>query len=64
MDSLPNTLSYFEYKDVEDLEITYEMWEKLKIIYGGDNNVQKAKDEILRGNFYDVRMQEEEEIKT
>ena len=43
MDALANTLSYFEYKDVENLEITYMMWEKLKIIYGGDKHVMRKK---------------------
>ena len=63
MDALANTLSYSEYKDVEDLEISYEMWEKHKIVYGGDKHVQKAKDESLRGKLDDTRMQGEN-IKT
>ena len=59
MDSLESTLFYSKYKDVEDLETTYEMWETLKIIYGGDRHVMKDKDIILRVKFDDMRMQED-----
>lgn len=38
------------------------MWEKLKIIYGSDDHFMKTKDEILRGNLDDMRMQEGEDI--
>ena len=27
------------------------MWNKIKEIYGGDDNVKRAKDESLRGQF-------------
>lgn len=36
--------------------------EKLELIYGGDKNVQKAKEESLRGKFDDMRMIEGENI--
>ena len=40
------------------------MWKNLKVIYGGDKNIQKAKDEILRGNFDDMRMYDGHDIET
>ena len=38
------------------------MWKKLKEIYGGDDNVRRAKDESLRGQFDQMRMREDENI--
>ena len=34
------------------------MWETLSNIYGGDDNVKRAKREILRGKFDDMNMEE------
>lgn len=62
MVALASTLSYSEYKDVEDLETSYEMWEKLKVVCGGDMHVLRAKVERLRGKFDEMKMQEGEEI--
>ena len=36
------------------------MWNKLKEIYGGDDNVRRAKAEILRGQFDQMKMREDE----
>lgn len=47
MDALASTLSYYEYKDVAELETTYEMWEKLKVIHGGDKHVMRENFESL-----------------
>ena len=38
------------------------MWIKLKEIYGGDDNVRRAKVESLRGDFDQMRMREDENI--
>ena len=38
------------------------MWNKLKDIYGGDDNVRRAKEESLRGKFYQMRMREDENV--
>ena len=38
------------------------MWNKLKKIYGGDDNVKRAKAKSLRGNFDQMKMREDENI--
>ena len=38
------------------------MWNKLKDIYGGDDNVRRAKVESLRGQFDQMKMREDENI--
>ena len=38
------------------------MWNKLKDIYGGDENMRKAKVDSLRGKFHWMRMREDENI--
>ena len=38
------------------------MWKKLKEIYGGDDNVRRAKAESLRGQFDQIKMRENENI--
>ena len=38
------------------------MWKKLKEVYEGDDNVRRAKDESLRGQFDQMRMREDENI--
>ena len=38
------------------------MWIKLKDIYGGDDNVRRAKAESLRGQFDQMKMREDENI--
>jgi hypothetical protein len=38
------------------------MWDKLKTMYGGDDNVLRAKSKSLRGKFDDMRMMEGENI--
>lgn len=48
--------------NVQDLDTTRDMWEKLKTIYDGDSHVQKAKVDSLKGNFDDMRMKENENI--
>ena len=38
------------------------MWNTLSRIYGGDDNVKRAKREILRGNFDNMKMEEGENV--
>ena len=42
-------LSYEEFDDIKDCESAFDMWNKLEEIYGGDDNVRRAKVESLRG---------------
>ena len=63
MDSLASTLSHSKYIDVDELDTSYKMWEKMKVIHGVDKHVMIAKAKILRGNFNEIRMQKGEEIK-
>ena len=56
------SLSYEEFDEIKDCKITFEMWNKLKYIYGGDENVRRAKVESLRGQFDQMRMREDENI--
>ena len=57
-----STLSYDEFDDVQDYKTAFEMWNKLKDIYGGDDNVRRAKAESLRGKFDQIKMREDENI--
>ena len=38
------------------------MWNKLKEIYGGDDNVRRAKAESLIGQFDQMKMREDQSI--
>ena len=49
MIDIASSLNYVEFDEVKDCTTTFEMWKKLKYIYGGDDNVKRAKEEILRG---------------
>ena len=49
MIDIASALSYEEFDDIKDYKSAFEMWEKLKEIYGGDDNVRRAKVESLRG---------------
>ena len=46
---IASSISYIEFDEVKDYPIAYDMWKKLKEIYGGDENVRRAKAESLRG---------------
>ena len=43
-----STLSYKEFDEIKDYKNAHEMWIKLMEIYGGDENVRRAKVESLR----------------
>ena len=51
MIDIASDLSYEEFDEIKDYKNAYEMWNKLKEIYGGDDNVRRAKVESLRGYF-------------
>ena len=43
MINIASALSYEEFDKIKDCTTTYAMWNKLKKIYGGDENVKRAK---------------------
>ena len=62
MIDITSALSYEEFDEIKDCKTTHAMWIKLKEIYGGDDNVRRAKEEILRGKFDQMKMREDENI--
>ena len=59
---IASVLSYVEFDAIKGCTSTFQMWEALSNIYGGDQNVQREKRESLRGKFNDMRMEEGENI--
>ena len=59
---IASALSYEEFDDIKDCKTAFDMWNKLKEIYGGDDNVKRAKAESLRGQFDQMKMREDENI--
>ena len=57
-----SALSYAEFDNIKGLDSAKKMWDALTTIYGGDTNFQRAKVEILIGQFDDMRMEEGENI--
>ena len=57
---IASTLNYVEFDDIKGWKSTFKIWKALSDIYGGDQNVQRAKRESLRGKFDDIRMEESE----
>ncbi len=51
MIDLSSALTYEQFDDVKDCNSAHAMWNKLEEIYGGDDNVKRAKAESLRGQF-------------
>ena len=43
MIDIASALSYEEFDDIKDYKSTFEMWNKLQEVYGGDDNVTRAK---------------------
>ena len=62
MIDIASALSYEEFDEIKDYTTANAMWKKLKEIYGGDDNVRRAKAESLRGQFDQMRMREDENI--
>ena len=51
MINIASNLNYVEFDEVKGCDTAHEMWTKLKDIYGGDDNVKRAKAEILRASL-------------
>ena len=59
---IASSLNYAKFDEVKDYPTTFHMWKKLKEIYGGDDNVKRAKDESPGGQFDQMKMREDENI--
>ena len=59
---IASSISYVEFADLKECKNSKEMWDKLKVIYGGDDNVLTAKSESLRGKFDEMTMTEGKNI--
>ena len=57
---IASALSYTEYDDIKGCDTAHKMWENLSNMYGGDDNVKRAKRESVRGNFDAMKMEEGE----
>ena len=57
---IASALSYAEYDDIKGCSTAHQMWKTLSNIYGGDDNVKRAKRESLGGKFDDMKMEEGE----
>ena len=62
MIDIASALNYIKFDEVKNCTTTYDMWIKLKEIYGGDDNIRRAKDECLREKFDQMKMREDENI--
>ena len=62
MIDIASALSYEEFDEIKDYKNANAMWKKLKEIYGGDDNVRRAKAESLRGQFDQIKMRDDENI--
>ena len=51
MSDIASTINYAKFGEVKDYKTTHEMWNKIKDIYGVDDNLRRAKAESLRGHF-------------
>lgn len=60
---IASSLSYAKFDDLKDCNTAKKIWDRLKTIHGGDDNVLRPKEEIcLRGNFDDMKMMGGENI--
>ena len=62
MVDIASSLNYVEFDEVKDCQTAHEMWTKLKDIYGGDDNVRRAKLDSVRAQFDQMKMGEDENI--
>ena len=62
MIDIASSLTYEEFDDIKAYKSAFSMWNKLKDIYGGDDNVRRAIVESLRGQFDQMRIREDENI--
>ena len=59
MIDIASALNYVEFDEVKSFTIAYDMWIKLKAIYGGYDNVTRAKAKSLRGQFDQMKMRDD-----
>ena len=59
---IDSSIRYAKLDDPKDCYAANKIQNRLKIIYGGDGNVLSDKSKIIRGQFYDMRMMEGENI--
>ena len=59
---IASAIIYANLDDPKDWNTTKKIWNRIKTISGGDDNVLRDKLEIIRGKFYDMRMMEGENI--
>ena len=62
MIDIASALSYEEFDEIKDCENSFEMCNKLKEIYGGDDNLRRSKTKCVRGQFDQMRIREDENI--
>ena len=62
MIDIASSLNYVEFDEFKSCTIAYDMWIKLKDIYGRDDNVRRAKFKSLRGKFDLMKMRGDENI--
>jgi DNA polymerase III alpha subunit (gram-positive type) len=59
---ISSAMSYAKLDEPKDYSISKKIWNRLKAIYGGDDNVLRDKSKIIKGKFYDMRMMEGENV--
>ena len=62
MIGIASVVSYEEFDRIKDYKFANAMCKKLREIYGGDDNVRRAKAKSLRGQFDQIRMRDDENI--
>ena len=62
MVDIASTISYKEFDEIKGCKTTHDMWIMLEKIFGGDENVKRDKAKSLIGQFYQMRMKEDENI--
>ena len=60
MIDIASALNYAKFDEVKSYTTTYDMWIKMKAIYRVDENVRRVKVKIIRGQFDQMKMREDE----
>ena len=63
MVDITSALSYAEFNEIKGCKTIPKMWKMLEKIFWGDVNVKRAKAESLRGQFDQMIMKENENIR-
>ena len=56
------SLNDVKFDDIMNYDNAEKIWDMLKLVHGGDDNVIRPKVEILRGKYDDIRMKEGENV--